>query len=83
MPVEKRENMNLTSSLCCRRLSFTNESSCPHCGRTFPPGTLEAKAVAENKAFDRKSHILFIIAFLAFPAVLFFLQVQGYLHVTP
>ena len=66
--------MNLTKSLCCRRLSFTNAGSCPHCGKTFQPGTLETKAAAEDKAFERKARVLFIIAFVALPAVLFFLR---------
>lgn len=75
--------MNLTKSLCCRRISFTNAASCPHCGKAFQAGTLKAKAVAEDKAFNRNAHVLFIIAFVVLPAVLFFLQFQNYLHSTP
>jgi hypothetical protein len=75
--------MNLTKSLCCRRLSFTNANTCPHCAKTFQPGTLKSKAVAEDKAFDRKARVLFIVAFLVLPAVLFVLQFQNYLPSTP
>jgi rRNA maturation protein Rpf1 len=71
--------MNITKSLCCRRLSFINATSCPHCGAAFQTGSLKSKAVAEDKAFDRKARVLFIIAFLAVPAVLFVLQIQGFL----
>ena len=75
--------MDLTKSLCCRRLCFTNVASCPHCGEAFQPGALKAKAVGEDKAFDRKAHALFLAAFLALPAVLIFVQFQGYLDGTP
>ena len=71
--------MNITKSLCCRRLSFINATSCPHCGVAFQDGSLRSKAVAEDKAFDRKARVLFIIAFLAVPVVLFVLQFQGFL----
>lgn len=75
--------MDLTKSLCCQRLCFTNTASCPHCGKAFQPGALKAKAVAEDKAFDRKAHALFIAAFLALPTVLLVVQFQNYLHGTP
>ncbi len=75
--------MNLTKSSCCGRLSFTDAASCPHCGKAFQPGTLKAKAVAEGKAFDRKARAVFIVAFIAFPVMLLYLQFQGYLHGTP
>jgi len=58
--------MGLTRSLCCRRLCFTSTASCPHCGKAFQPGALNAKAVAEDKAFDKKFHILFLVMFLVF-----------------
>ncbi len=76
--------MDLTKSLCCHRLCFTNAASCPHCGQAFQPGALKAKAVAEDKAFEMKARTLFLVAFLAVPAVLLLLlQFQGYLHSTP
>jgi hypothetical protein len=74
--------MGLTKSLCCHRLCFTNVDSCPHCGRAFPPGTLKAKAVAEDKAFDRKAHVLFLAAF-ALAAVLVLVPHQSYFRGTP
>lgn len=65
--------MGLTRSLCCRRLSFTNATSCPHCGKEFRPGSLDEKAAGEDKAFDRRSHALFLVAFLVLPTVLSFI----------
>jgi len=73
--------MDLTKSLCCRRLSFISTSSCPHCGEPFQPGALKAKAAAEDKAFQMKARVLFLAAFLVLPPALFL--VQGYLHGTP
>ena len=75
--------MDLTKSLCCRRLSFINTSSCPHCGKAFQPGALKTKAVAEGKAFEMKARLLFLAAFLALPAVLLLVHFQGYLHSAP
>jgi hypothetical protein len=75
--------MNITKSLCCHRLCFTNTASCPHCGESFQPGALKAKAVAEDKAFEMKAHALFLAAFLALPALLLFVQFQGYFRGTP
>jgi hypothetical protein len=75
--------MDLTKSLCCHRLCFTNAASCPHCGKAFQPGALKAKAVAEGKAFELKARALFLVAFLAVPAVLLLIQFAGYLHGTP
>lgn len=69
--------MDLTKSLCCRRLCFTNAASCPHCGKAFQPGALKAKAVAEDKAFDRKAHALFLATFLVLPVVIFFVQFKA------
>jgi hypothetical protein len=65
--------MRLTRSFCCRRLSFSNAASCPHCGKGFPPGSLDAKATQEDKAFDQRSHALFLIAFLVLPLMPFFI----------
>ena len=75
--------MNLTKSLCCHRLCFTNLASCPHCGRPFQSGTLRAKAVAEEKAFDTKANVLFLAALVVVPALLLFVHFQGYLQGTP
>ena len=72
--------MGLTKSLCCRRLSFTDTASCPHCGKSFPEGELQAKAVAADNAFERKAHWLFLAAFVTLPLVLFFLEFNGYLN---
>jgi len=66
--------MGITRSPCCRRLCFTNTASCPHCGKAFQPGVLKAKAVAEDKAFDKRSHILFLVMFLVLPTVLLFIS---------
>ena len=65
--------MGLTRSFCCRRLCFTNAASCPHCGKGFQPGTLDEKAAKEDKAFDQRSHVLFLVALLVLPVVLFFI----------
>ena len=72
--------MDLTKSLCCHRFCFTNAGSCPHCEQAFQPGALKAKAVAEDKAFEMKARALFLLAFLAVPAVLLLVQFQGYLN---
>ena len=75
--------MNLTKSLCCRRLCFTNVATCPHCGKPFQSGTLKAKAIAEDSAFDRKSQALFLTALIVLPALLLVVSLLGYLHGTP
>jgi hypothetical protein len=58
-------------------------ASCPHCGKPFQSGTLRAKAVAEEKAFDRKANVLFLAALVVVPAVLLFVHFQVYLQGTP
>jgi len=73
--------MDITKSTCCRRLSFINLVSCPHCGNALPPGALKAKALAEDRAFNRKGYVLFLAAFLILPPALFL--TQGYLLVSP
>ena len=70
--------MNLTRSPCCQRLSFTNAPTCPHCGKPFQPGALTAKELGEDKAFGKKAHALFLVAFLTVPLVLLFLGLQVY-----
>jgi len=73
--------MDITKSTCCRRLSFINLASCPHCGNALPAGTLKAKALLEDKAFNRKGYALCLAAFLVLPPALFF--IQGYLLASP
>ena len=68
--------MDITKSTCCRRLSFVNAVSCPHCGEAFQPGTLRAKALAEDKAFNRKVYALFLAAFVVLAAVSIFILSQ-------
>jgi len=68
--------MDITKSVCCHRLCLTNALSCPHCGKRFLPGSLAAKAVAENTVFDRKTHAAFLAAFLIVPPALFLIQTQ-------
>jgi hypothetical protein len=68
--------MDITKSLCCHRLCLTNALSCPHCGKTFQPGSLAAKAVAENTVFHRKTYAVFLAAFLIVPPALFLIQTQ-------
>ena len=67
--------MRLTRSLCCRRLCFTNAAACPFCGKAFQPGSLDEKAVREEKAFDHRSYLLFLVAFLVLPVVLVLISV--------
>ena len=78
---DKGFTMDITKSTCCRRLSFVNLVSYPHCGKSFQPGSLAAKAVAENRVFNRKAYVIFLAALLTLPLALFF--IQGYLHVSP
>lgn len=68
--------MDITKSTCCNRLSFVNAILCPHCGKAFQPGTLKAKAVAEDKAFNRKAYGLLFAAFVALVAVSIFILSQ-------
>jgi hypothetical protein len=72
--------MGLTRSLCCRRLIFTDAAFCPSCGKTFQAGTLQAKAVAEEKAFSMKANALFLAAFLTLLGVLILVQVHAYVN---
>jgi hypothetical protein len=66
----------------CRRLCFTNAASCPSCGQVSQPGALEAKAVAEEKAFRRNAGALFVTAFLTLLGVLLYIQMQPYVEPT-
>ena len=72
--------MSLTRSLCCHRLNFTDAAFCPSCGKTFQPGALQAKAVAEEKAFSMKANALFLGLLLTLLAVLIFVQLQAYVN---
>lgn len=72
--------MSLTRSLCCGRLSFTDAAFCSSCGKTFPAGALQAKAVAEENAFSMKANALFLGAFLTLLAVLILVQFQAYVN---
>ena len=72
--------MGLTRSLCCHRLNFTDAAFCPGCGKTFRPGALQAKAVAEEKAFSMKANALFLGLFLTLVGVLIFIQFQAYVN---
>jgi len=68
--------MDITKSTCCHRLSFVNAVSCPHCGEAFPTGALKSKALAEDKAFNRKVYVLFLAAFVVLAAVSIFILSQ-------
>lgn len=68
--------MDITRSACCRRLSFVNLASCPHCGKAFPPATLKAKGLAEDKAFNRKVRALFLAVFVVWAVVSIFILAQ-------
>ena len=70
--------MSLTRSLCCHRLNFTDAAFCPSCGKTFQPGALQAKAVAEETAFSMKANALFLGLLLTLLGVLIFVQSQAY-----
>ena len=68
--------MDITKSTCCNRLTFINVILCPHCGKAFQSETLKGKAVAEDKAFNRKTYGLFLAAFVALVAVSTFILSQ-------
>ena len=68
--------MDITRSTCCHRLSFVNLVLCPHCGKTFLPGLLKSKALAEDKAFNKKLNALFLSVFVALALVSVFLLLQ-------
>jgi len=63
--------MNITRSLCCRRLSFTNAVSCPHCSKAFPQGELDAKSATEERVFNRKAYGLFVATLVVIVVTLF------------
>jgi hypothetical protein len=72
--------MSLTRSLCCHRLSFTDTACCPTCGKTFQPGALHAKAVAEARAFSIKAHAIFLGIIVTLLGVLIIVQFQPYVN---
>ena len=71
--------MSLTQCPNCRRRCFTDAVSCPNCFQTFQPGSLQAYAVAEEKAFSAKTNALFLSLFVICLAVLLFFQLQPHL----
>jgi hypothetical protein len=74
--------MSLTQCPNCRGRCFTDTASCSRCYQTFQPGSLEAYAVAEEKAFSAKAHALFLSLFLTWLAVLLLVQIQTHLYGT-
>lgn len=56
--------MSLTKCPECSRLCFSDDSSCLTCLRGFHPNELRDKAIADNRAFDRKWNIVFLTLFL-------------------
>jgi hypothetical protein len=72
--------MGLTQCPNCHRRCFTDAASCASCYQTFKPGVLQAQAIAEEKAFSTKSHVLFFSLFLIALALLLFVQLQAYLY---
>lgn len=68
--------MDITRSKCCRRLTFVNVASCPHCGKAFSPGTLQSKALAEDKEFNKKINALFLAVLVALAAMSIFIFSQ-------
>ena len=68
--------MSLTSCPNCRRRCFTDAASCSNCFQTFQPRSLQAYAVAEEKAFAVKANTLFLSLFLIWLAVLLSVQLK-------
>ena len=56
--------MSLVKCPECRHLCFSDSEVCHSCAREFKRGELNAKLVAENKAFDRKCYGVFLILLL-------------------
>jgi ribosomal protein L32 len=56
--------MSLTKCPACHRLTFIDASSCPSCEEAFRPGTLRAKAAAEERGFNRRCGTMFLSALL-------------------
>ncbi len=74
--------MSLTQCPNCHRGCFTDAASCSGCRQNFQPGLLQAYAVNQEKAFSAKANALFLSLFLTWLAVLVFVQLQAYLHVS-
>lgn len=69
--------MSLTKCPACRKLCFTDAASCPSCARAFQPAELRTQAEAEERAFQRKGHILFLVLLLAPLMVLLFVAFRS------
>jgi hypothetical protein len=54
--------MNITKCPSCGRLCFSDAPFCPSCAVAFQAGELNAKADAEERAFNRKWNLIFIAA---------------------
>jgi hypothetical protein len=69
--------MSLSKCPDCRKLCFTESASCPSCARAFQPAELRTQAEAEERAFQRKGHVLFLVLLLAQLMVLLFVAFRG------
>ena len=69
--------MSLTKCPDCRKLCFTDAASCPSCARMFQPTALRTQAEAEERAFQRNGHVLFLVLLLAPLMVLLFVAFRG------
>jgi hypothetical protein len=56
--------MSLVKCPECLRLCFSDSQVCHSCSREFNRGQLRAKLAAENKAFDRKCYVVFLVLLL-------------------
>lgn len=72
--------MSLTQCPNCHRQCFTDSVLCPSCRKTFQVGMLQAQAVAEDNALNRKANVLFLSLLLTSLAVLVSVELQAYLN---
>ena len=72
--------MSLTQCPNCHRLCFTDAASCPNCFQVFKPGVLQASAIAAEKSFSAKAHMIFLGLLLIWLVVLLWSYLGGYLH---
>ena len=68
--------MGLTKCPGCSRLCFSKYALCPNCSRVFEAGELDAKVTAENRAFNKKSNMVFLTIFLILMGVLVFVELR-------
>jgi hypothetical protein len=68
--------MSLTKCPTCLRLTFISATSCPSCGKGFPPGSLQAQSDKEEKAFTRKWGSVFLSVLLCMLGVLLFAMLR-------